>query len=89
MSDKGKRLEREPFFIGATRNADPQGEKVYTVSGAAKATGLSQKLIRQEIEAGNLPIVDLPGERRTMLRRQDLNVYIQSRVARKVADEEE
>lgn len=68
---------------------DPQGEKVYTISQAAEATGLSEKLIRDEIKAGAIPIVGLPGERRTMVRRQDLNGYIRMRVIRRANDEEE
>ncbi len=66
---------------------DPRGEKVYGIKEAAKATGLSEKLIRAEIEAGNIRVVDLPGERRTMVRRQDLNVYIRRRTKKRVADE--
>ncbi len=58
---------------------DPQGERVYTVKQAAQATGLPEKLIREEIKAGVLPVVGLPGDRRTMLRRQDLNDYIRQR----------
>lgn len=91
MSNKKKKWKPEPIdpldhplFSGA----DPQGEKVYTISDAAARTGLSVKLIRQEIEAGEIPVVDLPGDRRMMVRRQDLNSYIQLRIKRKVEDED-
>ncbi len=68
---------------------DPQGEKVYAIREAAEVTGLPEKLIRDEIEAGAIPVVDLPGVRRTMVRRQDLNDYIRMRVKRRVGDDEE
>ncbi|MDP8951140.1 MAG: helix-turn-helix domain-containing protein [Actinomycetota bacterium] len=73
----------DPMYGGP----DPRGERVYTIRQAAEATGLSEKLIREEIEAGNIPVVDLPGERRTMVRRQDLDAYIRTRRKRKVVDE--
>ncbi len=75
----------DPMYVGP----DPQGERVYTVTQAAEATGLSEKLVRTEIEAGNIRVVRLPGERRTMVRRQDLNAYIRTRVVRRVVDEEQ
>ncbi|MDP9476904.1 MAG: helix-turn-helix domain-containing protein [Actinomycetota bacterium] len=91
MSDKQKRgrVERYPFFPGLTRDADPQGERVYTVAQAAKATGLPKTLIREEIDAGNIPIVELPRVRGLMIRRQALNTYIQSREGEKVGDEDQ
>ncbi len=91
MSDEQSGWRFEPAVPGLRGEdpRDPQGERVYTVKQASKATGLSEKLIRQEIEAGALPIVGLPGERRTMLRRQDLNIYIQQRVKRKVGEKQD
>lgn len=92
MSDKQKRWEHDPVHDSGTPligGPDPQGERVYPIKQAVKATGLPEKVIRQEIEAGNIPIVALPGERRTMVRRQDLNAYIRARVKKKAADEEQ
>lgn len=90
--DKQERWKSEPvyeFSADLFGGPDPQGEKVYTISQAAEATGLSEKLIRDEIKADAIPIVGLPGERRTMVRRQDLNGYIRMRVIRRANDEEE
>ncbi len=87
-----KRWAAEPvyeFDDSLFGGPDPQGERVYTITQAVEATGLSEKLIRAEIKAGNIRVVRLPGERRTMVRRQDLNAYIRTRVARKVVDEEQ
>jgi excisionase family DNA binding protein len=92
MSDEKKKWKSEPvyeFSAALFGGPDPQGEKVYTIKEAAEATGLPEKLIRQEIEAGAIPIVDLPGERRMRVRRQDLNGYIRVLVKRKVEDDEE
>ncbi len=92
MSDEQEKWKSEPVYEFSTDlfgGPDPQGEKVYTISQAVDATGLSEKLIRQEIKAGAIPIVDLPGERRMMVRRQDLNGYIRVRVKRRVGDDEE
>ncbi len=91
MSGKQKRWESDPVYNSGTPlfgGPDPQGERVYPIKQAVKATGLPEKVIRQEIEAGNIPIVALPGERRTMVRRQDLNAYIRARVKRRVVDGE-
>ncbi len=92
MSDEQKKWKREPVYEPSAdlfSGPDPQGEKVYTVKQAAEATGLSEKLLRDEIKAGAIPVVDLPGERRMMVRRQDLNGYIRSRVKRRVGNDEE
>jgi excisionase family DNA binding protein len=92
VSGEGKRWRKEPVYdFGAELfgGPDPQGEKVYTIKEAAEATGLPEKLIRKEIEAGAIPVVDLPGARRTRIRRQDLNGYIRVRVKRRVGDDEE
>lgn len=97
MSDERKKWREkkwrsEPvydFSADLFGGPDPQGEKVYTITRAVEATELPEKLIRAEIEAGAIPIVDLPGERRMMIRRQDLNAYIRMRVIRRADDEEE
>ncbi len=92
MSDEQKKWKSEPvyeFSADLFFGPDPQGEKVYTISQAIDATGLPEKLIRREIKAGAISVVDLPGERRTMIRRQDLNGYIRVRVKRMVADDGE
>ncbi|MCA1730457.1 MAG: helix-turn-helix domain-containing protein [Actinobacteria bacterium] len=88
--DKETKWKSEPVyeFSGLLSGGpDPRGERVYSVTEAVKETGLSEKLIRQEIEAGNIPVVDLPGKRRTWIRRQDLNSYIQLRVTRADVDD--
>ncbi|MCA1728590.1 MAG: helix-turn-helix domain-containing protein [Actinobacteria bacterium] len=88
--DKEKRWEPDPVYEFSGRlsgGPDPLGEKVYSVTQAVEETGLSEKLIRDEIAAGNIPVVDLPGKRRTWIRRQDLNSYIQMRVKRRVGDD--
>lgn len=90
MSGAQKRWERDPVYNSDASlfgGPDPQGERVYPIKQAAKTTGLPEKVIRAEIEAGNIPVVGLPGERRTMVRRQDLNAYIRARVQRRVWDE--
>lgn len=92
MSDEQKRWRKEPvydFGPELSGGPDPQGEKVYTIKQATEATGLSEKLIRSEIGKGEIPIVGLPGERRQMVRRQDLNGYIRVRVKRRVGIDEE
>ena len=92
MSNKDKKWSPEPISPldhPLLSGADPQGEKVYTIAQAANVTGLKEKLIRQEIESGEIPIVELPGERRMMVRRHDLNLYIRARIVRRVEDEDQ
>lgn len=82
MSNEQRKKRAEPVYRFSAElffGPNPQGEKVYTIQQATDATGLSKKLIRQEIEAGAISVVDLPGQRRTMIRRQDLNGYIRTR----------
>ena len=53
MSGKQKRWEPEPVHnYGAPLfgGPDPHGERVYPIKQAVKATGLPEKVIRQEIE---------------------------------------
>jgi excisionase family DNA binding protein len=75
--------EAAVYSFSALDEVDPRGEKVYSVSEAAKQSGLSEKLLRKEIEDGKMPIIRVPGERRTMVRRQDLDNYIRIRRKRK------
>lgn len=92
MSDKDKKWEPDPlspFEHPMFSGADPQGERVYTITQAVNQTGLSKNLIRQEIDSGEIPIIDLPGERRTMVRRHDLDLYIRARRVRRVKDEDQ
>ncbi len=86
--DEWEKYPAYPLSAKPFGGVDPQGERVYAIKEAVEASGLSEKLIRRLINEGVLPIVELPGERRTMVRRYDLDTYIQShRVRKKRPDE--